>query len=204
MTKNAFRPRRISQHISRKVVQSIFRAFDFTSAKGSAFNLYAVINLTESAHAGAAAQFEAIRHKYRDWLTYHRRKGRQNLRPFYTFVFEAPDGHHHVNWTLYIPTELHEEFRRKLAQWVRKACASHGPFDVHCQLITGKQKALAKYLMKGVDPTFVQHFHLGEVYAPQGAFMGKRAGMSPSLSKAARDAAGYDAKRRAFRARLVG
>jgi len=204
MTKSTYQPRRSSQHISRKVVQSIFRAFDFTSARGRAFNLYVVVNLTESAHAGAAAQFEAIRHKYRDWLSYHRHKGSGDLRPVYTFAFEAPDGHHHVNWPLYIPPDLHDEFRRKLAQWVRKVCAAHGPYDLHCQLITGQHKALAKYLMKGVDPAFVGHFHLGKVHAPQGTFVGKRAGMSPSLSKAARDAAGYDAKRRIIREPLGG
>lgn len=200
MTKTKHRTRRPTTHITRKVVQSIFRAFDFAEVRGSAFNIYVVINLTESERAGAAAQFEVIRHKYRDWLAYLRRKGATGARPIYTFSFEAPDGHHHVNWTLHIPPHLLDAFRQRLDKWVQRACGGHGPFDIDCQPITANHKALAKYLMKGVDPEFVGHFHLQKVHAPQGLFVGKRAGMSPSLGKAARDAVHYDARRRVIRA----
>lgn len=54
--------------------------------------------------------------------------------------------------------------------------------------------------MKGVDPEFVGHFHLQKMHAPQGLFVGKRAGMSPSRGKAARYAVHYDARRRVIRA----
>lgn len=198
MTKTVPERARITHHIGRRVTQSIFRAFDFTNACGRPFNLYVVINLTESGGAGAATQFAAIRHKYRDWLAYHRRKGNTDAAPLYAFTFENPDGHQHVNWTLHVPPNLQADFRHKLVQWVRRACAAHGPFDVHCQPVTRHHKSLAKYIVKGTDPAYVSHFHLGELHKPQGVFVGKRAGACPALGRAARHAAGYDPKRRAL------
>jgi hypothetical protein len=43
-----------------------------------------------------------------------------------------------------------------------------------------------KYIFKGTDPDYVQHFHLQELHAPQGVVHGKRAGISQAIAIKAR------------------
>ncbi|WP_240535573.1 hypothetical protein [Bradyrhizobium sp. STM 3809] len=183
------------------MVQNIMRAFDYARARGIPFNVYAVINLIETDAHAAATIFEAIRHKYRDWLNYRARKLGVKLPPMYAFTFEAP-GNPHVNWVLRVPPSLRAEFLQKLPKWIGKTQQSR-PHDLNVQLIEpgGPYKSLANYICKGCDPAFIEHFHLTALHdqhGDQGEFWGKRAGVSPSLNRSARDAAGYDAKRRRF------
>jgi hypothetical protein len=162
-------------------------------------NLYVVINLNETDAHVAATLFEMIRHKYRDWLSYQTRNIDGHIPPMYVFTFEgAPQPH--VNWVLRVPPFLLEEFERKLPKWVAKV-QNLRPYDIHFQRLErgGPYKSLANYICKGCHPDFIEHFHLTELHAKhgdQGAFWGKRAGVSPSLNKSMRDAYGYNPKRR--------
>jgi hypothetical protein len=93
-----------------------------------------------------------------------------------------------------------DEFLRKLPQWVGKV-QPHRDYDLHIKQPKPDDayKSLANYICKGCEPAFIDHFHLTELhtqYGGQGTFWGKRAGVSPSLNKTARDTVGYDAKRR--------
>lgn len=192
---------RLSTHINRRTTQSIFRAFDYAKAVGSPLNLYAVINLHETAAKSAATIFECIRHKYRDWLTYATRHSVGGaMSPAYVFAMENPEGEHmHVNWVVHIPAHLRDEFIQKLARWVEKAQGVCGPFDVRvCPVKQDTAKQLANYIVKGTDPDYIDHFHLANVHVPQGEFWGKRAGISVSLGDAARKAANYNGKLRRF------
>jgi len=191
--------RRHSAAISRAVTQSVFDAFRFAASQQTPLNTYAVINLREHAGPEATQVFEAIRHKYRDWLTNLRKKGVTVVKPTYVFAFENPSDIPHVNWVVHIPAGLEEEFARKLPRWVERAQGSIGSFDVNIQPVTlGSTASLAKYILKGTQDTHIDHFHLGNVYdGPQGSIWGKRAGSSPSIGKTARDRAGF--KRREHR-----
>lgn len=191
---------RETAHISRKLTQNIFRAFDYARARGIPLNLFVVINIRETDACAAATAFERIRHKYRDWLAHHSHKLGVRIPPMYVFTFEAP-GNPHVNWVLRVPPRLVDEFKKKLPGWVEKVQGPSGPFDIDVQTIgpDGAYKALANYIVKGCDPLYVEHFHLAALakqYGPQGAFWGRRAGVSPSLNKAEREAAGFNPKRR--------
>lgn len=165
----------LSQHINRRVTQSIFHAFDYAAAAGVGFNLYAVINLREDDEASMVRTFGFIRHKYRDWLAYLRKKGVTIAVPLYTCTMENPGGQHaHVNWVLHVPAHLVEAFRRKLPQWVERARGMPaGPFDIDVQEIeAGTEKSLAKYIVKGTNPAFIDHFHLQRVAAPARSRLG--------------------------------
>lgn len=200
MTKTeAVRLRRHSSAISRAVTQSVFDAFRFAAAKGTPLNTYVVINLRKQAGEEATYIFEAIRHKYRDWLAHLRKKGGASVTPTYVFAFENPADLPHVNWVVHIPKGLEAEFDRKLRRWVLKAQGEVGPFDINIQPVTLESTAtLAKYILKGTQETHIDHFYLGTVYdGPQGSIWGKRAGSSPSIGKTARDRTGF--KRRAHR-----
>jgi hypothetical protein len=188
-------------HINRRVTQSIFRAFDYAAAIGSPLNLYVVVNLHETMAKCAATIFADIRHRFRDWLYYRRRKGCENTpRPAYIYALENPnDAHPHANWAIHIPPELEAEFRRKLPQWVMKAQGACGSHDCHVQPINQDYaKKLAKYIVKATDPAFIAHFHLADEAADQGTIYGKRAGVSPSLGHAVRREANFRPQRRTY------
>lgn len=192
---------KVSSHINRRVTQSIFRAFDYATAIGTPLNLYAVINLHETAAKSAASIFSDIRHRFRDWLYYQRKKGAAGaLKPAYIYALENPnDAHPHANWAIHIPHELEEEFRRKLPLWVARAQGHCGPHDCHVQpIIQDYAKKLAKYIVKATDPAFIAHFHLGNEAADQGSIYGKRAGVSPSLGHAVRREANFRPQRRTY------
>lgn len=192
---------KVSSHINRRVTQSIFRAFDYAAAIGTPLTLYVVINLHETAAKSAANIFADIRHRFRDWLYYRRRKGYENApRPAYIYALENPnDEHPHANWAIHIPPELEDEFRRKLPQWVMKAQGICGSYDCHVQPINQNYaKKLAKYIVKATDPAFITHFHLGDEAADQGTIYGKRAGVSPSLGHAVRREANFRPQRRTY------
>ena len=189
-----------SEHISVKMVQNVFRAFDYAKTVGVPLNVTIVLHLHETDAQAASTIFKRIRHKYRDWLIYAcKAAGNVRLPPMYVYSFEAPNNPH-VNWALYVPPALLAEFLQKLPGWATKVQGSLGPFDINVERIdmTG-YKSLANYMVKGCDPAFIDHFHLRSLYnthGPQGEFYGQRAGVSPSFNKTARKTAGYDAKRR--------
>jgi hypothetical protein len=196
MTKSNGRNRR-STHINRKTTQSIYRACDFAEAQGSSLNVYMVINLFETDAASATTLFERIRRSLRSSLNYYRKQtGDHRAVPTYLYTFENPnETSPHVNWLLHLPEEIRPQFIRKVIKAIEKAQGRLGRFDVKVEYITpGTVKTLAKYVVKGTDPDYIDHFHLQKVYAPQGTFYGKRAGISPNLGTTARQAARFNAK----------
>jgi hypothetical protein len=189
---------RVSTHINRKVTQSVFRGFDYSEARGTPFNFYVVINLHETPAVSASTIFKRIRHKWRDWLS-HKTKGAP-VRPVYAFALEDPDGNHpHVNWTVHIPDELQAAFLERLPKWIMKSQGLCGPSDFIAQPTRAEfRKKLAKYVLKGTDPAFVDHFHLQQEHKPQGRVWGQRAGVSRAIGPAARHKANFRPTRRLY------
>jgi hypothetical protein len=190
---------RPTHHINRRVTQSAFRAFDFAAAKDRHLNTYAVIVLKDGAMGGAAA-FRAIRHKFRDWLTYKRgKRSGERLSPAYVYSIESPDGHTHVNWAVHVPAGLEDEFKKKLPKWVEKVQGELRPFDVHVKPIVARYaKRLAKYILKGTDPLYIRHFYLDRLHEPQGVVWGRRAGISLDLGIKARARAAFHPGKRGY------
>lgn len=200
MTKNVGGKARCTNHINRRVTQSIFRAFDFSRSTGRPLNRYIVINLNETDAACAATLFERIRHKFRDWLNYHNRQSGAPVAPAYVYAFENPEGGRpHVNWAIHVPDHLLADFLRKLPRWIERVQGSLTPFTYHEQAIDqAYAKRLAKYLVKGTEPAFLEHFYLRELHeehGPQGEVWGKRAGVSPSLGHVVRRSASFRPQR---------
>lgn len=199
MTKNVGGARdKPSIHINRKVTQSIFDAFRHSYETAMPLNVYAVINLRDSTRACPATVFESVRHKYRDWLTYHRSKrgGGAVPPPAYVYALENPEGSiPQANWALHVPPSLRTEFEKKLPQWVQRAQGTLGNYDCDVQDIRASHAMrLAKYIVKGTDPAFLDHFYLRELadeHGAQGDIWRKRAGVSPSLGRVEREKAGF-------------
>lgn len=186
-----------TDHLNRRPAENICHAFDYAEAIDRPLNNYVVVNLRGEAADNAASIFERVRHKFRDWFN---RRTRQlygaALPPIYVYTLECPNGMAHANWVINIPPPLQDEFERKLDRWVEKAQGRVGPFDARLKPVkAGTAKTLAKYLLKGIDPLYVGYLHLDAYAAPQGRIWGRRAGASPAISRAARRAAGFVAKR---------
>ncbi len=196
---------RASQHITRKATQNAFRAFDYAPEIASPLNNYCVLRLHESATSSGATIFREFRHKFRDW--YNRRTKQIfgfGRRPIYVGSFENPDsGSLHVNWAVHIPPALQIEFETKAPGWLAKVQGPLGPYDFDMQPIDeNSAKRLAKYILKGTDPAFTDHFYLRDLvdkHGPQGTVYGRRLVVSTSIGATARRTAGWQPKRRRSR-----
>lgn len=190
-----------TNHIGRKAAENVCHAFDYAKHIGQPLNHYITINLRSSRAGNPKAPaeiFQAIRHKFRVWRMYAlRKRGSNMMPPAYIYTLEAPSQDHpHANWVLHVPKALVEEFHAKLPQWVAKTCGEVGPFDVEVQVVDPEtDKTLAKYVVKGTDPEYVEYLHLDAVAAPQGRVWGRRVGVSPALSRAARKKADFVPRR---------
>lgn len=199
MTRFQGRSRR-SEHINRRVTQSIFRGFDYAEHHGRAFNVYAVLNLHETFAASHVTIMERVRHKFRGW---HRRATKklfgQFVPPFYAYAIENPNNHGHANFAVHIAPPLIEQFIKMLPKWLLKAQGVCDQFDVKIQKIRPQtHKNVANYILKGTDPAFLDHFHLTDLYeknGAQGVVYGKRAGLSQCLDTAARNAGNFRKRR---------
>ena len=188
---------RVTEHINRRTTQSIFRAFDYGIEIGRPLNMYAVIHLRETAHRTAPELFREIRHKFRDWLNYRTRKEGERVPPSYVETFENPNGNPHVNWVVHVPEHLQDEFRKKLPMWVERVQGTVQPSDIDVQQVKAPYaKRLAKYIVKGTQPEFIEHFYLHDVHEPQGRVVGKRAAVSIALGPTARGRDGFRPRRR--------
>ena len=194
-TQAVVRRGRPTTHINRRVTQSMFRAFDFADAIGQPLNVYVVINLRETAAASAATQFERVRHKFRDWLCRRAKQAGMTLPPAYVYAHENPSGRAHVNWALHVPDALRPEFEKKLERWINRVLGGCNRFTYSCKTIARRAKTLAKYIAKGTDPAFVDHFHLADFHVPQGLVWGKRAGVSAAIGPSARKRVNYRPRR---------
>lgn len=155
----------------RKVVQNAFRAFDYAADTDRKLQLYVVLHFQETPEMCATTIFKKVRHKYRDWLVYKNRQLGRRMTPDYMATFENPsEATPHANWVLSLPAEFHNEFERKLPQWLERAQkAPVRPFDIKITKINeGTEKTLAKYVLKGVNPAYVDHFYLEKVYEENG------------------------------------
>jgi len=182
-----------TDQINRHTAENICHAVDYAKYKNMPLNRYVVINFAVQRVLEPTTLFTSIRKKYRIWLKgAYRRMGQPALPPVYVYTHENPDGHPHVNWMVHVPPSLHAEFERKLESWVRKVLGAARPFDISNQAIDPfRDKRLTKYLIKGIDPAFIDYLHLQEVAMPQGRIFGRRATASPAISRKARKDAGF-------------
>jgi hypothetical protein len=186
-----------TDHLNRRTAKNICHAFDFAAYLGYPLNNYIVMNLHGLDAEYAASLFERVRHKFRDWFN---RRTKQlygkALPPMYVYTLEKPGQQAHANWVVHIPTELKREFDKKKQRWVERVQGKRGHHDIYASDVDPHTaKSLAKYIIKGIDAVYVDYLHLSTYAAPQGRIWGRRAGTSPSLSRGARNAGGFSAKR---------
>jgi len=195
---------RETAHIDRKTAQYIFDAFDYSESVGEAFNYFVVIHLHDSLAKSSASIIEDFHKRYRGWFRRACKKHNLDYKPTYVWTRENPNGHEHLNWCAHIPKELEAEFESKLTAWVRKSQGMPDEVTINIQPITKTYKSVANYILKGVDPEFIQHFHLQKQFLKhglQGTVFGKRAGYSLNIGRSAIKSVEFNAK--AYRRRRL-
>lgn len=186
-----------TDHLNRHPAENICHGFDYAAYIGCPLNNYITINFDAESADRSGAIFRAIRHKCRDWFNRRTKQLYGTARPLmYVCTHENPDGHAHCNWVLHIPPELQIEYDRKRLKWIERAHKNVRRYDVKAVSVDPKTaKSLAKYIIKGIDARYIGYLHLQAYAAPQGRIWGRRAGTSEAIGRAARQAAGFKAKR---------
>jgi hypothetical protein len=186
-----------TNHLNRRTAENICHAFDFARYLRRPLNTYIVLNFRPDDKIAAGNIFRAIMRRYRYWL-----KSRTTelfgtpIAPMYVYTFENPNGQPHVNWVVHVPQTLKAELVEKFQGWTERSNTEFGDYDMHPQDVDPlTAKTLANYIIKGIDPTYVDYLHLKDFASFQGQVWGRRATASPALSRAARKEAGFVAKR---------
>ncbi len=179
-----------STFIRKRAAQNILNAFHFAEWLVKSFNVYVVINLNDTIAQSSTTAFTKILAKYRVWLEYKRTKQIIHCPPLYVFSHENPAADNpHVNWCIYIPPSIIDEFNLKLPRWIAAVQGELESNTVKSQLITEDEYwDRAYYIIKGLDPDFIDHFgmrYLCDQKGPQGVIYGQRAGFSRAMGPVA-------------------
>lgn len=129
------------------------------------------------------------------WRDQRDRKGR-DLGSFKGMLVIANPGYLHGHWLLHLPEEVVADFLAVVVSRLAKITGvSEERATDACHLKpVGAPGTLAKYVLKGVDPYYADHFHIEA--QPEGFVEGRRVSISRAISKTARKRAGWVRKRR--------
>lgn len=186
-----------SSFINRKVVQTILHAFDFARFIDRPLNQFITIRFDNISPEEAPKAFSAVRAKCSDWLQHKQRSmGLEVEPPYYVYSFENPANDTlHVHWVAHVPAQFEAEFAEKLSQWITRSTkvAPEGQDVCIDEVDPYTDKSLGKYILKGVDPHYADHFYIEA--SEQGPVFGRRATASRALQREARKKAGFVAKK---------
>jgi len=174
-----------NHYIRHDQARKIFKAFDYAKDCGTSLNIFAVIYLDNIPSQSSLTAYRKLCFKYRTWLKYKEKSLNKFLEPTYVFTMENPNNNTHVNWVLYVPNELKNEFMKKLPIWLKKVQGEIGHGKLWSDTIEmNGYKSTANYILKGIDPDYIDTFFLRALHdkkGPQGLIHGQRAGVSRSL-----------------------
>lgn len=216
MSNRAFRGKKQTEHISLHAAQSLHHAGraspviatdrgrrrqqPTSATTGVPLNVF--VSIKYSLSESGEDNFDRLRNeRYCRWLRTRSRQLKKDFHPQYKYVREND----HVHWTVHIPDELYMEFCDLVPRWVtslepgakihRKAAKNHHQSPAGCVDIGKVRSSLAvrRYMLKGIDPKHAGRFGIRKP-KNQGTVMGKRAGVSRSLCRAALKRLGYKPK----------
>ena len=184
-----------SEWIRKRQAQNVLNACNFAHWSGVPLNVYVTILLKDSISQSSTTAFKLIMAKYNPWLAYKRSTGIVDCPPIYIFTHENPNDNPHVNICFHIPPEIIDDFNLKLPRWIEAVQGEIDCITYKNQTIKdGDDWHVTKYIIKGIDPEFIDHFGLRRLHddkRPQGIIYGQRAGFSRSLGPAAMKKAGF-------------
>lgn len=187
-----------SSSIGPKQATRVLHAVRYATSVGRPLNLLVTIDTSTLGikDQDAGKFIREIWARLTRWWTYQRGKKGRALGDFAAVVVhENPDtGPRHAHWLMHVPEEAREEVERVIRNRIEKltslACLGRA---VHFNHDVNAPGTLAKYMVKGVDPQYADHFHMEAV--DQGVIHGRRMTVSRSIGYTARERAGWKRKR---------
>ena len=190
--------KRKSLSIGPKQAARALHAVRFAKHQGRPLNLFVTIDTTSlGIDEDDAGHF--IRRVWAclsRWWSYQRGTKGRNLGTFDAILVHEspPGGPRHIHWLFHAPPEARSDIEKVIRNRVEKLAKRHDVGRlVHFQSATGPG-TLAKYMLKGIDPQYADHFHM--IAHDQGEILGRRMTVSRSIGFAARKRANWKRKRR--------
>lgn len=189
-----------TQRIGHRPGTNLFHAVRFAQSRGRPINAHVTLSFTDLGLTDddAAEFFSAIRNGVaRRWKREREAKGRAIGTFDDAHAHEHPEGgRRHVHWIMHRPAGVSRaELEREIMKRVKKRA---GLDDLGTALHFQHEDTvrapgtLAKYILKGMDPTYARYFHMRA--EDMGWVTGRRTGTSRSLGRAARKLAKWDRK----------
>lgn len=184
--------------IGRRALLNALHAIRYAADLGRVFNTFVTINFATLGIGDdeAGAIFQELQARVSRWWGYQRdNRGRADLgRIMGVHSHANPAGSRHVHWMLHVPDEARDEFETTVAKRLRALTKTDDLKDaLHFQDVKHAGN-MAKYMFRGVDPLYAEHFFMKA--ANEGTVTGRRTGASRACGRAARRDAGWLRKRR--------
>lgn len=189
--------KRGSSSIGPKQAARAFHAARFATSINRPFNLLVTIDTSSLsiADTDAGTFLREVWARFTRWWAYQRDKKQRNIGAFgAVMVHENPSsGPRHAHWHMHIPDEIRDEVEEIIRNRIEKLT------DLNCLgkaihfLSTPSPGGVMKYIMKGIDPRYANHFHMNA--EDQGEIVGRRMTVSRSVGYTARKNAGWTRSR---------
>jgi hypothetical protein len=184
--------------IGRRALLNALHAIRYAADIGRAFNTLVTINFATLGLGDdeAGAIFQELQARVSRWWGYQRdNKGRADLgRIMGVHSHANPAGSRHVHWMLHVPEWARDEFEEIVANRLCKLTQTDDLKDALHFLDVKHAGNMAKYMFKGVDPLYAEHFYMKAVN--EGTVTGRRTGASRACGHAARRDAKWVRKQR--------
>jgi hypothetical protein len=184
--------------IGRRALLNALHAIRYAAEQDRPFNTFVTINFATLGIGDeeAGLTFQDLQARISRWWAYQRDdKGRASLgRMMGVHSHANPAGSRHVHWMLHVPEDTRDEFEGVVGNRLRRLTKIDELKDALHFLDVKHAGNMAKYMFRGVDPLYAEHFFMEA--ANEGIVTGRRTGASRACGHAARRNAGWVRKRR--------
>jgi hypothetical protein len=185
-------------HLGVGPATNVLHAVRFAASRGRPLSTAVTINWDRLglADPDATAAFRKLRSKVKAHWKYLRVFKGIVLESFDDVVsHENPEGHRNTHWLIHVPAFFAPQFKKAVARFLAKVVGINELGRALHFTAVGGPGGFAKYMLKGVDPSYGDYFCIDPI--EQGFISGRgRTSVSRVLSQAARKRDGWVRKRR--------
>lgn len=183
-------------HIGYAPTQNVLHAVRYANDNGRPLNLIATIDLAGLGFSNdnAGPMFRNMWCNLARWWRYQRKKGKEIGSFDGVAAHENPNDKRNVHWLIHAPNEFRPLIEKAIEKRLRKISKLDCVGDALHFQNAYTPGTLAKYMLKGVNPAFANHFYIEP--SDQGIVVGRRVTVSRSLGRAERKRQQWKRKRR--------
>lgn len=173
-----------------------FHATRYATSRGRPLTRMVSINFTrlQVPEEACGAMFRTLRDRVARAWKYADEQG-EDLGSFdYILAHENPGARRNVHWAVHVPADHTDWFDRTVRQRLAKLAGRPLPQGTIEFTEISTPGNTAKYILKGVNRTYVDHFHMRNWASDQGVVSGRRFATSRSIGRTARRRANWHRK----------